>query len=80
MVSTRSNTFSVRVSSAIRPPSPLYMWLRLNAEASTCSGVASGSRSPASSSTVSRSKGTFRFSAPTSQSRQGHMERVGSAW
>ena len=48
-VSTRSMMYSTRNSSAIEPPSPFTRLLRRKPVARRCSGVASGSMSPASS-------------------------------
>jgi len=80
VVSTRSKTFSTRVSSGMRPPSPLNILFRWKPLAIFCSRVASGSRSPASCSIEKRSKGWFVFSAFTTQSRHGHIVRSGSPW
>nr|CAA9289388.1 hypothetical protein AVDCRST_MAG63-4222 [uncultured Armatimonadetes bacterium] len=55
VVSTRSMTYSAAYSSGIAPPSKLMGWLRLKPLAIFWSSVASGSRSPASCSTVNRS-------------------------
>ena len=69
VVLTRSTTATLRNSSSLVPPSLLVIVLRWNAVAIRWSSVASGSRSPASCSTVKRSNGRLRLYARTTQSR-----------
>ncbi len=73
VVATRSAAYSTRYSSSMVPPSWVFMWLRLNPDAIRAESVASGSRSPASCSTVNWSKGMFALNASITQSRQAHM-------
>ena len=80
VVSVRSSTYSTRFSSAIRPPSPLSGWLRLNPVATSCSGVVPGTRSPASWSMVNLLKGRLSLNALITHSRHGHITRVPSPW
>ncbi len=80
VVSTRSMTFSTLVSSGILPPSLLYVWFLLNADASRCCLVLLGSMSPARISLVNWSNLMLLLRALMSQSRQGHMLLVGSFW
>ena len=69
VVSTRSRIAATRYSSGSVPPSVLIMVLRWNPVAIFCSGVASGSRSPATCSMVNRSKGRSELMALITQSR-----------
>ena len=75
VVATRSAAYSTRYSSSMVPPSWVFIWLRLNPDAMRDASVASGNRSPASCSTVKRSKGMFSLNAPITQSRHAHMCR-----
>ena len=73
VVATRSTTVSTKYSSSDEPPSDVMRALRLKPLAIFCSNVAFGSMSPASCSTVNRSKDRFRLKALMTQSRQGHI-------
>ena len=75
VVATRSAAYSTRYSSSIVPPSWVFMWLRLKPDAMRVESFASGRRSPASCSTVNRSKGMLSLNAPITQSRHAHMCR-----
>ncbi len=77
-VSTRSITASTRFSSSLAPPSWLTWVLRWKPVATRWLTLASGSRSPASCSTLNWSKGMSALSACTTQSRQGQIERLPS--
>ena len=76
VVSTRSITAAMRNSSSSTPPSSLICEFRWKPVATSSLRVGSGKRSPASCSTVKRSKGTSASIAPTTQSRHGHIERA----
>jgi hypothetical protein len=72
---TRSITAAIRNSSSSVPPSRFVIVFRWNPVATRCASVALGSRSPASCSTVKRSKGRSSLKALITQSRYRHISR-----